>query len=669
MFSHLSSQADYLLYTGVTLAAFAVLGQMLRRSQRAARLPRWTWPTVATILIAGWWPVQHAGEGEAQQIARLVSGVAPTYARELARMDHAQVTLETPTDSPLYQKILQAEADWLKDNPNVHDIYTMRRLPDGRRVFLVDSDTDYNRDGTIAEREQGATRGEVYDAEDPGLDLAFNGLGHFDFKPVTDKWGTWVGAWAPIFDAEGKVDAVVGVDFDARSWFAAISRARWERIAQLALLLATIGAAAGAIGVLRGELHIRHRTEEELRQANERWQLIVDHMPLAFVELTPAGQVLGWNPAAEAIFGFSEAEVKNQNGMNLLLPSRMQADIHALLQQVVAGSGGDHSINENVTRDGRAITCEWFNAPVKDAQGEVVAVVCLARDLTERLNLEAQVRQAQKMQSIGLLAAGVAHDFNNILTIIQGHTDLLQRQGGMPSAAREDLAQIARTVERAAVLVQQLVTFSRRQVMFAQPLNLNERVQQAVLISDHLQPENIHRELKLTPALPLIEADPAMIEQLVHNLTINACEAMPGGGRLTISTRQVEIGPERAAFNPEARPGPAICLTITDTGHGIPAENLPHIFEPFFTTKAVGKGPGLGLAAAYGIVKQHRGWIEVRTQPGKGTQFDVFIPPAKVDTVPSLAEHEISSYSEVSGRSLRSGVRAARRRTRDGVAA
>jgi len=623
----LSHNSDYAVFVGATLLVFGATAWMLARTRQGARLPGFIWLLTGLVLIGGWWRVRDASENESQKLVRRIKAMMPTYARELSRMGHAKITLETSPDDPLYQKLLQVQREWLSDNPNVHDIYTMRRLPDGRRVFLVDAETDYDHDGNIAEHEQGADLGEEYAVADDGLDRAFRGQANFDFEPVTDQWGTWVGAWAPIYDESGKVEAVLGVDYAAEEWFASIAAARRERILQLGFLLATIGAAGWAVGALRADLARRRKTEEHLRSAQERWKLTVEQMPLGFIEFSPSMEIVAWNPEAERVFGFSASEAIGRKGFDLLVPASVRSQVDDVWQHLLQQDGGRRSVNENVTRDGRTITCEWLNTPVTDRDGRVINVLSLVQDITQRLSLEQQMLQSQKMQAIGLLAAGIAHDFNNILTIIQGHAELLLGQDELPELAREDAARIAMAAERAANLTKQLLTFSRRQAMFARPIQLNEALTTAAEMLERVLGADVALRCEFAADLPTVEADPSMIDQVVTNLAVNSRDAMPRGGVLTIATSLVEVSAAAAARHPEARPGPTVCLRVSDTGCGIPAEKLPHIFEPFFTTKEVGKGTGLGLAAVHGIVKQHHGWIEIASEVGRGTTVEIFLPP------------------------------------------
>jgi len=280
-------------------------------------------------------------------------------------------------------------------------------------------------------------------------------------------------------------------------------------------------------------------------------------------------------------------------------------------------------------------TLSWSFIPVVAHQ----VVHCYAEEITERLNLEAQLRQAQKMDSIGQLAAGVAHDFNNILTIIQGHAGLMLSTPALPGELSESAKQISTAAVRAANLTRQLLMFSRKQILQPQLLDLNEVITNVSKMLRTLIGEPVTLRRNLAADLPAIYADPGMLEQVLVNLAVNSRDAMPKGGELTISTTAVPIPEDYVQQQPEARPGAFVCLSVSDTGIGMDAETLDRIFEPFFTTKEMGKGTGLGLATVYGIVKQHQGWIEVASAVGQGTTFKIFVPvsskaPLKSETQP-----------------------------------
>ena len=252
----------------------------------------------------------------------------------------------------------------------------------------------------------------------------------------------------------------------------------------------------------------------------------------------------------------------------------------------------------------------------------------------EKKNIEERLRQAQKMEAIGQLAAGVAHDFNNILTVIQGRANLLLMSSDASGAMMAESVQEIRTAaERAANLTRQLLTFSRQRVMQARALDLNETVGSIAKMLRRILDEGIHLELQLGAELPAVEADVGMMEQVVLNLAINARDAMPSGGKLTVQTALAEIAPGDTARHVDAYAGRFVCLSVADTGCGMSAEVTARIFEPFFTTKDVGKGTGLGLATVFTIAQQHRGWIEVRSRVGTGTTFEIYFPASSLAPV------------------------------------
>ena len=382
----------------------------------------------------------------------------------------------------------------------------------------------------------------------------------------------------------------------------------------------------------------RRRTDEQLRQANDRTQFYMNRMPLAFIAFDRNFCVAEWNHAAEEIFGWSTAEATGQHAYKLIVPLEVQPAVDRVWDQIIkTGDVASHSINENTTKDGRRITCEWRNTPWRDAAGEICGCLSIVTDITDKIraekergNLEAQLRQSQKMEAVGQLSGGIAHDFNNILTVIQGNASLLQGLDLQPSEIRDCSNQIARASERAAGLTRQLLMFARKQQMQPVNLDLNETVSQMTKMLQRILGEDIALRSEYSPALPLINADVGMIEQIILNLAVNARDAMPNGGQLTIRSQVEKFQP---TANAENKPAEArVCLSVTDTGCGIAPEILARIFEPFFTTKEVGKGTGLGLATVYGIVQQHRGDIVVQSEPGKGTTFKVYFPIAAPPT-------------------------------------
>jgi signal transduction histidine kinase/ActR/RegA family two-component response regulator len=299
-------------------------------------------------------------------------------------------------------------------------------------------------------------------------------------------------------------------------------------------------------------------------------------------------------------------------------------DVASVVQACLTTGKTKTGIETNA--NGRTLSWSFFPILV----GQVIHAYAV--DITDRLSLEQQLRQAQKMESVGQLAAGVAHDFNNILTIIQGHTELLLADAALPRGMVESLKHVSSAASRAANLTRQLLTFSRRQVMQPRILDLNEVVGNVTKMLNRILGENISLQCNYSTNLPSVLADVGMMEQLILNLAVNARDAMPRGGQLIISTFAAEIDENYTLSHAEARPGQFVCLGITDTGCGMDDATIRRIFEPFFTTKEVGKGTGLGLATVYGIVKLHGGWIEVESRVGMGSTFTIFLPASKAPT-------------------------------------
>ena len=351
----------------------------------------------------------------------------------------------------------------------------------------------------------------------------------------------------------------------------------------------------------------RKRAEKEIRKlaAFPRFN------PNPVLEFASEGSLTYFNDAA-----LEMARSLKKNHPQSILPLNTATVVRMCL------STGQNRLRLDTNISGRILSWSFF--PVVANQ----VVHCYAEDATDRLNLEAQLRQAQKMESVGQLAAGVAHDFNNILTVIRGHAGLLSTESDIDSKLSESVRQIALAAERAANLTRQLLMFSRKQIMQPQLLNLNEVINNFSKLVCALSGEQVTIKRQTSDDLPPIYADAGMMEQILVNLSVNARDAMPRGGTLSISTQFIEIDQSYVQRHPEARVGNFVCLSVSDTGHGMDGSTLARIFEPFFTTKEIGKGTGLGLATVYGIVNQHQGWVEVESQVAKGTTFKVFFPIA-----------------------------------------
>jgi signal transduction histidine kinase/DNA-binding response OmpR family regulator len=349
--------------------------------------------------------------------------------------------------------------------------------------------------------------------------------------------------------------------------------------------------------------------------------------PNPALELNTRGELTYANEAAvKAIHSF------RCNSVLDLLPENHPQIVRETL------ASGPGPLQQQVVRAGRTLAWSFFAAP------ENQAVHAYAEEITKKLELEAQLRKLQKMECVGQLAAGLAHDFNNVMAIIRGHSEALLSDYPRLPKEISSLKRILGAVDRASTLTRQLLTFSRRQVTQTKPLNLNDCLANSIRMLEPVLGENIQLIFKPSPEGPMVLGDSGMLDQAVTNLAVNARDAMPLGGRLTLATLLVELDAARAKRNSEARPGKFVCLRISDTGCGMDTATLARIFEPFFTTKDVGQGAGLGLSAVYGIVKQHQGWIEVSSRVGHGTQFSVFLPQVATKPVEN-ASHKTPDAS------------------------
>jgi nitrogen-specific signal transduction histidine kinase/ActR/RegA family two-component response regulator/HAMP domain-containing protein len=331
--------------------------------------------------------------------------------------------------------------------------------------------------------------------------------------------------------------------------------------------------------------------------------------PNAALELTRDGKITYFNEAAQNL-----TLIAGKQNANEILPG----DVNEIIRECLDHSRSRLRLETKIT--GR--TFSWSFHPVATSQ----MVHCYVEDITERLSLEEQLRQSQKMESVGQLAAGVAHDFNNMLTIIQGHSSSLLAKPTLPTEMLDSVQAVYFAAERAAALTRQLLMFSRKNVMQLKPLDLRKIVGNMSTMLQRLLGETIKLQFQPPAELPFVLGDSGMIEQVVMNLAVNARDAMIRGGKLSIGVETMWIDAGYTGTHPEARVGNFIRLHVTDNGCGMDTATMSRIFEPFFTTKDVGKGTGLGLATVYGIVKQHFGWIEVNSEPGVGTMFDVFLP-------------------------------------------
>lgn len=376
------------------------------------------------------------------------------------------------------------------------------------------------------------------------------------------------------------------------------------------------------------------RQSTRLLQANEaRYRLLSENSSdVIWLFDLEANRFTYVSPSVERLRGFTAEEVLQQKFEDVLTPESYRMIAEALPQRLNAFAAGDESMRSmtheivQTCKDGSTVPTEVVTTLIADSGRRVTHILGVSRDITVRRRLEAQLRQGQKLEAIGQLAGGIAHDFNNILAATMMRIDMMRMSRGLNPEIQQGLKDLEIEARRAADLTRQLLMFSRRSVLTIKPLDLNAVVVNLMKMLSRLIGEHIELRIESKAALPRVEADAGMMEQVLMNLVVNARDAMPDGGRITIRTSAVTLDSEAARENANRRPGEFLCLCVADTGTGMDADILKRIFDPFFTTKEQGKGTGLGLATVDGIVAQHKGWIEVESTIGKGTTFRVYLP-------------------------------------------
>ena len=372
----------------------------------------------------------------------------------------------------------------------------------------------------------------------------------------------------------------------------------------------------------------RHRTEEQLRESEARFRTLFEEAPIGMVIASMDTRIQRVNAAFCQMLGYTGPELAGRSIVDLTHPDDPAGTPESAAKVFADARLGTRISKRYLRKDGTSVSAETTVSTIKDLKQDVTYAVAMVEDVTEQRELETQLERVMRLESVGQLAGGVAHNFNNALTAISGYADLLTRRFDENDPACHDLEQIQKVTEEAAKLTQQLLAFSREERLRPKRFSLNDSVQSTKELLAPLLGDSVQIDLHLGHHLPQVSSDQSQIEQVITNLILNARDAMPDGGRLTIETSAVELDLAAAHNRPDVQPGRYVRLSVTDTGTGMDEETMTRVFEPFFTTKEPGQGVGLGLAMAHGVLKQSGGFISVDSKPNAGSTFAVHLPDA-----------------------------------------
>jgi len=404
-----------------------------------------------------------------------------------------------------------------------------------------------------------------------------------------------------------------------------------------------------AVGGVSTDISERFRIEENLRISQQRLLLHREQSPLGVIEWNTEFEIMDWNPAAERVFGYSQEEVLGQHVTRNILPDPQSQGVAKVWKSLLANEGSTISVNENKTKDGRTILCEWHSSPLVNEEGVVIGVISVVDDITERQKNEESLRHSQKMDAIGKLTGGIAHDFNNMLCVILGFAEQIKH--GVAENDAEVLKfneEIINAGERARKLTSKLLEFSRKAPSSAEPTYINKLIGSMQHMLEKTLTPRIVLALDLEQDLWPVWLDRTRLEDAILNLCINAMHAMPDGGNLSLKTYKIQLT-ESDIQNMDVEPGDYVLLSVSDTGTGMSHDIQQKIFDPFFTTKGV-EGTGLGLSQVYGFVQQAGGSIKVYTEPGHGTSIAIYFPRYLLSGVEALESDKVDVEKSVSGK-------------------
>ncbi|MGV3724017.1 MAG: ATP-binding protein [Actinomycetota bacterium] len=627
LLSHvLDYRLDAVAFCLLALASGGFVNARLRR-RAGAGLPRRTAFLSVGLVLIGVAAAEWSGVRVRTLLRGTVLGIAPTYAAEMERMGHAQIRLDTPQNDPRLRALIAAQKRWLSVNPVVSDIYTFRKNAAGETVLLVDSETDYNRDGRIeGEREQRTAIGEPYPHHQPGLELAFKGVSNLTDAIVLDRWGAWVSAFEPLRDATGKVEAVLGVDYPAIDWLSAIAWRRMSALLLIGALNAILLASSASLLLLRAEIERRKETEAALRGSAATLRSVIGAAGSAIFVLSQDGSILDMNREAARLYGLSEVQGCGRDFWDLHPHTHEAESLRTEIARVLQ-DGTTRSVEASVSaRSEERKTILWNIARMGGDQEAPVRLIVIGQDITERAKLERELRESRDAaeaanRAKGEFLANMSHEIRTPMTAILGFSELLQ-EPGIPDAERLTAIQtIRRNGAFLLSLINDILDISKiesgklavERVAFS-PCRLLAEV--AALLRVRADSKGLSLVIECAPPIPEeIQTDPTRLRQVLVNLVANAIKFTETGTIRVVGSLVREDGRE-----------PRIRFDVHDTGIGMTEEQTQGLFQTFSQGDASMArrygGSGMGLAISRRLCRMLGGDVElVSSTPGQGSHF------------------------------------------------